>query len=59
MKVRSWKIYGNGNLQPFFANTNYHSMAEVGKEAKLMRWFINDMKITKLGQLCENDAVNV
>ena len=47
-------IMENGNLQQCFRNTGYYSLAEDGNYAKLIRLFINNMKIAN----CDSYEIN-
>ena len=49
----------NGNFQQCFRNTVYHSMAEVGNDAKLIRLFINNMKIVNYDSYAKMMLVNI
>ena len=62
LKIQKSKItkdYEKGNLQQCFRNTVYHSMAEVGNDAKLMRFFINNMKIANCDGYAKMMLVNI
>ena len=49
----------NGNLQQCIRNTVYRSMAEVGNDAKLIRVFINNMKIANCDGYAKMKLVNI
>ena len=47
------------NLQQWFRNTVYHSMAEVGNDAKLIRLFNNNVKIANCDGYAKMILVNI